>query len=93
MDDDLLEAILNLPDVDLGRKVLLEALLSFAGEFALPEKTLIKRSGLSESTLKRQRKRLNELGYIKYIPYKEYYVDIDKIRNVYSEKERCLREP
>lgn len=93
LDDDLLEAILNLPDVDLGGKVLLEALLSFADEFALPEKTLLRRSGLSESTLKRQRKKLNELGYIRYIPYKEYYVDIDKIRNVYSEKERCLREP
>lgn len=93
LDDDLLEAILNLPDVDLGGKVLLEVLLSFADEFALPEKTLLKRSGLSESTLKRQRKKLNELGYIRYIPYKEYYVDIDKIRNAYSEKERCLRGP
>ena len=93
LDDDLLEAILNLPDVDLGGKVLLEALLSFADEFALPEKTLLRRSGLSESTLKRQRKKLNELGYIRYIPYKEYYVDIDKIRDAYSEKERCLREP
>ena len=93
LDDDLLEAILNLPDVDLGGKVLLEALLSFADEFALPEKTLLRRSGLSESTLKRQRKKLNELGYIRYIPYKEYYVDIDKIRNAYSEKERCLSEP
>ena len=77
----------------MGGKVLLEALLSFADEFALPEKTLLRRSGLSESTLKRQRKKLNELGYIRYIPYKEYYVDIDKIRNAYSEKERCLREP
>ena len=93
LDDDLLEAIFNLPDVDLGGKVLLEALLSFADEFALPEKTLLRRSGLSESTLKRQRKKLNELGYIRYIPYKEYYVDIDKIRDAYSEKERCLREP
>ena len=77
----------------MGGKVLLEALLSFADEFALPEKTLLRRSGLSESTLKRQRKKLNELGYIRYIPYKEYYVDIDKIRDAYSEKERCLRGP
>lgn len=82
MDDEPLEAIANLPGIDYSGKFLLIIILSFAKGFGLSEKTLLEKSGMSERTLIRQRKKLADLGYLKYIPYKKYFVDLKKIKEV-----------
>lgn len=79
IDTDLMSAIFNLPDLSEGGRYLLFTLSTYPDGYPLGEKELLKRSGLSKSTLIRQRKRLNELGYIRYIPRKEYFIDIERI--------------
>ena len=79
IDTDLMSAIFNLPDLSQGGRYLLFILSTYPDGYPLGEKELLERSGLSKSTLIRQRKKLNELGYIRYIPRKEYYIDIERI--------------
>ena len=75
-----MKAINNLPEVDISGKHLLITLLSFGIGFAVSEKILVEASGMSEATIKRQRKKLADLGYLQYTPYKRYYVDLKKVR-------------
>jgi len=59
--------------------------LAYPVGYEMRESELLLVSGISEATLKRQRKKLAELGYIKYTPYRNYYVDIDAITDVAAE--------
>ena len=61
--------------------------MSFAKGFGLSEKTLLEKSGMNERTLIRQRKKLNELGYLQYTPYKKYFVDLKKIKETSFSKQ------
>ena len=87
-----MKAINNLPEVDISGKHLLITLLSFGIGFAVSEKILVEASGMSEATIKRQRKKLADLGYLQYTPYKRYYVDLKKIKYVYSQIKRHQSE-
>lgn len=75
----LFEIVNNLPNIDTNGKILLFSLLAYPAGYEMRESELLLVSGMSERTLKRQRKKLAELGYIKYTPYRNYYVDIDAI--------------
>lgn len=81
----LFETINNLPCIEANGKILLFSLLAYPIGYAMSEQELLLISGMSEATLKRQRKKLAELGYIKYTPYKEYYIDIDAITDAAAE--------
>ena len=81
----LFEVINNLPGIEANGKILLFSLLAYPTGYAMSEQELLLVSGMSETTLKRQRKKLAELGYIKYTPYKEYYIDIDAITDAVAE--------
>lgn len=87
-----MKAINNLPEVDISGKHLLITLLGFGIGFAISEKTLVEASGMSEATIKRQRKKLADLGYLQYTPYKRYFVDLKKIKYVYSQIRRYQSE-
>ena len=87
LDDEALAAIANLPELDYSGKFLLVIILSFAKGFGLSEKTLLEKSGMNERTLIRQRKKLNELGYLQYTPYKKYFVDLKKIKETSFSKQ------
>ena len=87
LDDEALTAIANLPELDYSGKFLLVIILSFAKGFGLSEKTLLEKSGMNERTLIRQRKKLNELGYLQYTPYKKYFVDLKKIKETSFSKQ------
>ena len=82
---DLFEVINNLPGIDANGKILLFSLLAYPIGYEMNESELLLISGMSERTLIRQRKKLAELGYIKYTPYKEYYIDIDAIIDAAAE--------
>lgn len=75
----LFEIINNLPGIEANGKILLFSLLAYPIGYEMRESELLLVSGMSEAILKRQRKKLAELGYIKYVPYKKYYIDIDAI--------------
>lgn len=81
----LFETINNLPGIEANGKILLFSLLAYPIGYTMSEQELLLVSGMSEATLKRQRKKLAELGYIKYTPYKEYYIDIDAITDAAAE--------
>lgn len=81
----LFEVINNLPGIEANGKILLFSLLAYPIGYEMSEHELLLVSGMSEATLKRQRKKLAELGYIKYTPYKEYYIDIDAITDAAAE--------
>lgn len=80
-------AIANLLELDYSGKFLLVIILSFAKGFGLSEKTLLEKSGMNERTLIRQRRKLNELGYLQYTPYKKYFVDLKKIKETSFSKQ------
>lgn len=81
----LFEVINNLPGIEANGKILLFSLLAYPIGYEMSEHELLLVSGMSEAILKRQRKKLAELGYIKYTPYKEYYIDIDAITDAAAE--------
>lgn len=87
LDDEALVAIANLLELDYSGKFLLVIILSFAKGFGLSEKTLLEKSGMNERTLIRQRRKLNELGYLQYTPYKKYFVDLKKIKETSFSKQ------